>query len=85
VHTTHSSRIIRFGTFEVNLDSGKLRRRGQKVKLQEQPFQVLVALLQRPGELVTREELRGKFWPAETFVDFDHSPKTGQARFRRVL
>jgi DNA-binding winged helix-turn-helix (wHTH) protein len=49
-----SSRIIRFSTFEVNLDTGELRQRGQKVKLQEQPFQVLAALLERPGELVTR-------------------------------
>jgi hypothetical protein len=68
-----SSRITRFSTFEVNLHTGELRRRGQKVKLQEQPLQVLAALLERPGELVTREELRSKLWPADTFVDFDHS------------
>ena len=59
-----SSRVIRFSTFEVNLHTGELRQRGQKVKLQEQPLQLLAALLERPGESVTREELRGKLWPA---------------------
>jgi Tol biopolymer transport system component/DNA-binding winged helix-turn-helix (wHTH) protein len=77
-----SSRIIRFGTFEVNLHTGELRQRGQKVKLQEQPFQVLAALLERPGELVTREELRSKLWPADTFVDFDHSLNAAIKRLR---
>jgi DNA-binding winged helix-turn-helix (wHTH) protein len=65
-----SSSIIRFGTFEVNLQTGELRQQGQKLKLQEQPFQVLTALLERPGELVTREELRSKLWPAETLCRF---------------
>ena len=64
-----SSRIIRFSTFEVNLQTGELRQQGQKVRLQEQPFQVLAALLERPGEVVTREELRNTLWPADTFVD----------------
>ena len=77
-----SSRIIRFSTFEVNLHTGELRQRGQKVKLQEQPFQVLAALLERPGELVTREELRSKLWPADTFVDFDHSLNAAIKRLR---
>ncbi len=59
--SAHSSaRIIRFSTFELNLHTGELRQQGQKVKLQEQPLQVLAALLERPGELVTREELRSK-------------------------
>ena len=58
VSANSSPRIIRFSKFEVNLHTGELRQRGQKVKLQEQPLQVLVALLERPGELVTREELR---------------------------
>ena len=83
--TTPLSRIVRFGAFEVNLDTGELRHRGQKVKLQEQPFQVLVALLQRPGELVTREELRGKLWPADTFVDFDHGLNAAIKRLRDAL
>jgi len=72
VFTNSLPRIVRFSTFEVDLQTGELRQRGQKLKLQEQPFQVLAALLERPGEIVTREELRGKLWLAETFVDFDH-------------
>src|SRR6476620_4712439 len=74
--------IVRFSTFEVNVQTGELRQRGQKVKLQEQPFQVLAALLERPGELVTREQLRSKLWPADTFVDFDHSLNAAIKRLR---
>jgi hypothetical protein len=62
---------IRFGIFEVDLQAGELRRQGYKVKLQEQPFQVLVMLLERSGEVVTREELQKNLWPADTFVDFE--------------
>src|SRR5713101_5895742 len=80
-----SSSIVRFGTFEVNLQTGELRRRGQKVKLQEQPLQVLAALLERPGEMVTREELRSKLWPADTFVDFDHGLNAAIKRLRDAL
>ena len=80
-----SSPIIRFSTFEVNLQTGELRRRGQKVKLQEQPFQVLAALLKNPGHLVTREELRSKLWPSDTFVDFDHSLNAAIKRLRDAL
>ena len=80
-----SSPIVRFGTFEVNLQTGELRHRGQRVKLQEQPLQVLAALLDRPGEIITREELRGKLWPADTFVDFDHSLNAGIKRLRDAL
>ena len=78
-------RIVRFGTFEVNLETGELRKQGQKLKLQEQPFQVLAALLARPGEVVTREELRSKLWPSDTFVDFDHSLNAAVKRLRDVL
>jgi Tol biopolymer transport system component/DNA-binding winged helix-turn-helix (wHTH) protein len=85
VFANSSSRIIRFSTFEVNLHSGELRQRGQKVKLQEQPLQVLAALLERPGEVVTREELRSKLWPADTFVDFDHSLNAAIRRLRDAL
>ena len=85
VSAISSSRIIRFSTFEVNLHTGELRQRGQKVKLQEQPLQLLAALLERPGELVTREELRGKLWPADTFVDFDHSLNAAIKRLRDAL
>jgi DNA-binding winged helix-turn-helix (wHTH) protein len=77
--------IIRFSTFEVNLQTGELRRRGQKVRLQEQPLQVLAALLERPGELVTREELQRKLWPSDTFVDFDHSLNAAIKRLRDAL
>src|SRR4029077_4976195 len=59
--------------------------RGQKIRLQEQPLQLLAALLERPGELVTREELRGKLWPADTFVDFDHSLNAAIKRLRDAL
>jgi DNA-binding winged helix-turn-helix (wHTH) protein len=62
-----SSSIVRFGRFEVNLQSGELRHAGRKVKLQEQPFQVLATLLERPGELVSREELRKKLWPEKNY------------------
>jgi DNA-binding winged helix-turn-helix (wHTH) protein len=85
VPANFSSRIFRFSTFEVNLHTGELRQRGQKVKLQEQPLQVLAALLERSGEIVTREELRGKLWPADTFVDFDHSLNAAIKRLRDAL
>jgi len=77
------SSIVRFGNFEVNFQTGELRQRGQKIKLQEQPFQVLAALLEHSGELVTREELRNKLWPADTFVDFDHSLNAAIKRLQR--
>jgi len=79
------SRIVRFSTFEVDLGSGELRKRGQRIKLQEQPFQVLAALLEKPGEVVTREELRSKLWPSDTFVDFDHSLNAAIKRLRDAL
>ena len=66
-----SSRVVCFGVFEVDLAAGELRKGGVKIKLQDQPFRVLVALLARPGEVVTREELREKLWRDGTFVDFD--------------
>ena len=85
VPASSSSRIIRFSTFEVNLHTGELRQRGQRIKLQEQPLQVLAALLERPGEMVTREELRGKLWPADTFVDFDQGLNAAIKRLRDAL
>jgi Tol biopolymer transport system component/DNA-binding winged helix-turn-helix (wHTH) protein len=81
----NSSRIVRFGIFEVDLKAGELRRRGLRVKLQEQPLQVLTALLEHPGEVVTRDELRDKLWPADTFVDFDHSLNAAIKRLRDAL
>jgi DNA-binding winged helix-turn-helix (wHTH) protein len=63
--------VVRFGIFEVDLETGELRRKGLKVRLQEQPFQVLRMLLERPGELVRREDLRQRLWPAVLFADFE--------------
>jgi len=77
--------IVCFGLFEADLRSGELRRNGQKVRLQEQPFQVLALLLQKPSEVVTREELRAKLWPADTFVDFDHGLNAAIKRLRDAL
>src|SRR5215470_12833809 len=77
--------IIRFSIFELDLKAGELRRNGKKVKIQEQPFQILAALLERPGEVVTREELRSKLWPSDTFVDFDHSLNAAIKRLRDAL
>ncbi len=76
---------ICFGAFEVDVRAGELRKHGVKVKLQEQPFQVLQALLERPGEVVTREELQRRIWPADTFVDFDHGLNNAVKRLREAL
>jgi Tol biopolymer transport system component/DNA-binding winged helix-turn-helix (wHTH) protein len=71
--------------FEIDLQAGELRKEGRKVKVQEQPFRVLSLLLQRPGQVVTREELREQLWPADTFVDFDHGLNSAVARLREAL
>src|SRR5438309_967221 len=78
-------RTRRFGVFELDLHAGELRRQGMRVRLQEQPFQLLVQLLEKPGEVVTREELRNRLWPADTFVDFDHSLNAAIRRLRDAL
>ena len=80
-----SGRIARFGIFELDLFAGELRKNGAKLRLQEQPFRVLAFLLERPGDVVTREELRQKLWPADTFVDFDHSLNTAVNKLRETL
>jgi len=80
-----SRSILRFGVFEVDVRSGELRKQGVRIKLQEQPFHVLTVLLQRPGEVVTREELRNQNWPADTFVDFDNSLNTAINKLREAL
>ena len=77
--------IARFGVFELDLAAGELRKNGTKVRLQDQPFQVLALLLERVGDVVTREELRQKLWPADTFVDFDHSLNTAVNKLRETL
>jgi cholera toxin transcriptional activator len=79
------TRLLRFGVFEVDLAAGELRKNGARLRLQEQPFQVLAALLQSAGRVVTREELRLKIWPADTFVDFDHSLNTAVNKIREAL
>ena len=75
----------RFGFFEVDLRAAELRKRGVRIKLQEQPFRILSLLLERPGEVVTREELRQELWPAHTFVDFDRSLNKAMTKLRSAL
>ncbi|HYA62192.1 MAG TPA: winged helix-turn-helix domain-containing protein [Candidatus Sulfotelmatobacter sp.] len=83
--SAHESRTVTFGEFVVDCRAGELYRRGHKVKVQQQPMQVLVALLEKPGEIVTREELRQRIWPADTFVDFEHSLNTAIKKLRQAL
>lgn len=78
-------RVIRFAEYEADLRSGELWRQGHRLKLQDKPFQVLAALLQKPGELVTREELRQSLWAADTFVDFEHGLNTAVNKVREAL
>src|SRR4051812_26832230 len=80
-----SRQIYRFAGFEAHVRSGELLRGPEKVRIQEQPFQVLIALLERPSEVVTREELRLRLWPSDTFVDFDHSLNTTINKLREAL
>src|SRR5437879_6061887 len=86
MESAHPSRgAVRFGVFEVDLRAGELRKRGVKIKLQDQPFQILQILLERSGEVVTREEIRGRIWPADTFVDFDQGLNNAIKRLRESL
>ena len=80
-----AARILRFGVFEVDLKVGELRKHGLRLKLSEQPFQVLAVLLEKPGEIITRDELRNRLWPGDTFVDFDHGLNNAVMRLREVL
>ena len=80
-----SHRLVTFGVFELDLRSGELRKSGARVTLQQQPLQLLSVLLERPGELVTREELRKRLWPDDTFVDFDHGVSAAVKRLRQAL
>src|SRR5437870_9236307 len=80
-----AGRIVRFGVFELDLLAGELRKGGARIRLQEQLFQVLAMLLERPGDVVTRDDLREKLWPADTFVDFDHSLNTAINKIREAL
>jgi TolB-like protein/Flp pilus assembly protein TadD len=76
---------VRFGSFELDFRANELRKQGAKVKLQEQPFQILQVLLLRPGEIITREELQQRIWPSDTFVDFDHGLYNAIKRLREAL
>ena len=77
--------VLRFGPFEFNLERRMLRKHGVRIKLQTQPFQILAALLEKPGTTVTRDELRRRLWPDNTFVDFEHGLNAAVARLRQAL
>jgi DNA-binding winged helix-turn-helix (wHTH) protein len=76
---------LRFGVFELDPKAGELRKKGMKIRLQGQPVDILVMLLQRPGETVTREELQENLWPADTFVDFEQGLNNAMKRLRAAL
>jgi Tol biopolymer transport system component/DNA-binding winged helix-turn-helix (wHTH) protein len=80
-----AQRVIRFGLFEFDLSAGELRKQGRKIKLQDQPFQVLALMLRRPGEIVTREELQQALWSADTFVEFDQGLNTAVKKIRQAV
>ena len=80
-----SANLVRFDGFEVDLRAQELYKAGRKIKLQGQPFHVLAILLERPGDVVTREEMQKRLWPADTFVDFDHSLNTAIKKLRQAL
>lgn len=80
-----STDVVRFSSYEVDLRAGELYRAGRKIPLQVQPFHVLAMLLERPGQVVAREELQKRLWPADTFVDFDHSLNTAIKKLRQAL
>src|SRR5262249_43150874 len=80
-----AARTVRFGVFELDCQTGELRKQGVRLRLQGQPIEVLTRLLETPGELVTREELRNRLWPADTFVDFDQALNNSVQRIREAL
>src|SRR5215831_90026 len=80
-----SPKAVRFGVFELDLQRAELRKQGVKVKLQEQPLKVLQLLLENPGQIVGREQLRTHIWPANTFVEFDQGLYSAMARLRDAL
>jgi DNA-binding winged helix-turn-helix (wHTH) protein len=80
-----TARLVRFGVFELDLKTAELRKRGLRVRLQEQPFRVLVTLVEQAGELVSRDELRARLWHGAVFVDFDHGLNKAVAKIRSAL
>src|SRR6266550_4222118 len=77
--------LVRFGTYEISLHSGELRKAGVRIRVQQQPIKVLEMLLERPGEVITREELRSRVWPNENFGDFDQAVNIAIAKLRSAL
>ena len=75
--------LVRFGVFELDLNTGELCKNGRKLKLQEQPYRLLSLLLEQPGQTVTRDRLKEVLWPSDTFVDFDHSLNAAIANFAK--
>jgi cholera toxin transcriptional activator len=84
-HAGRTARIARFGVFELNLAAGELRKNGSRIGLQEQPLQLLILLLERPGDVISREEITKKLWDPDTFVDFDKSVNTAVNKVREAL
>lgn len=83
--TSGKSKVARFGAFEFDLDLRELRKHGRRLRVQDQPFAILAVLLDQPGTIVSREALRTRLWPADTFVDFDHSLNTAMNKLREAL
>src|SRR5215813_5492423 len=81
----HPSDVVQFGIFELNRKAGELRKHGARIRLQPKPMQILCALLERPGEIVTRDELKARLWPDDTFVDFESGLNTAVNRLRLAL
>jgi DNA-binding winged helix-turn-helix (wHTH) protein len=82
---TPNRQVVRFGVFELDLKAGDLRRSGVRIKLQEQPFQILRLLLGRPGDVVTHDEIIHLLWPNGTIVEYEHSVKTAVKKLRQAL
>src|SRR5277367_323800 len=80
-----SSRKVRTGLFEIDLASGEVQKNGRRLPLQEQPFRVLAMLLERPGEVVTRQQLQARLWPADTYVGFDEGLNTAIRKLRAAF
>src|ERR1700732_1644894 len=85
METLRPTSVVRFGAYEVSLQSGEVRKAGMKIRVQQQPLKLLEILLERPGEVVTREELRSRVWADESFGDFDQAVNIAIAKLRSAL
>jgi len=83
--TSDDIKAVKFGVFELDLEAGELHKNGLKVRLQEQPYRLLALLVERQGDVVSRDELREQLWPAGTYVDFDNSLNTAASKLREAL